>query len=63
MFISRQDVAVGLDCSLDTVDRLIASGQLDSVKDGRRRKIVRASYDAHVARLLEEGGPPLGNRH
>jgi excisionase family DNA binding protein len=42
-----------LDCSRDHVYFLMKSGAIESYLDGRSRKIVVASLDAYVARLLE----------
>jgi excisionase family DNA binding protein len=45
--------AAALDCSRDHVYGLLNSGAIASYLDGRSRKIVVASLDAYVARLLE----------
>lgn len=46
-----EDAAVALDISRTTVYALIASGDLESVRIGRARRIPRAALDAYVDRI------------
>ncbi len=45
--------AAALNCSREGVYGLMKSGALESYLDGRSRKIVVASIDAHVARQIK----------
>lgn len=42
-----------LACSRSRLYQLMDAGELESVKDGKSRKLVVASIDAYVARLRE----------
>jgi hypothetical protein len=42
-----------LDCSMTRLYELINSGQIQSYRDGKSRKMVVASIKAHIARKLE----------
>jgi hypothetical protein len=41
-----------LDCSRESLYRLINSGELESYSEGRSRKIIAASVRSHIARRL-----------
>jgi excisionase family DNA binding protein len=43
-----------LDCGEARVYQLLKSGELKSFKDGKSRKILRASIDAYIERRLKE---------
>jgi excisionase family DNA binding protein len=49
--LTIRDIATHLRCSRRTVSRLIATGDLDTVKDGRRTLIPRWSLNAYIDQL------------
>jgi excisionase family DNA binding protein len=53
--LTVQEVAEGLRISRWTVYQLIRSGQLESVKIGRRRLLLQSSLEEYVRRLRTEG--------
>ncbi|MDP8961514.1 MAG: helix-turn-helix domain-containing protein [Actinomycetota bacterium] len=49
--LTRHEAAQGLRVSLATLERLIARGDLPSVKVGRRRFVRSTDLDAYIASL------------
>lgn len=49
-YLTRGEVADILNCSVDTVDRRIASGALKALHDGRLVRISRADLDTYIQR-------------
>ena len=56
--ISRKEMADRGGWCLDTVDKLIADGEVESIKVGKSRRIVEASFEAFVERKLAEARKP-----
>jgi excisionase family DNA binding protein len=56
--ISRKEMADRGGWCLDTVDALIRSGEVESIKVGKSRRIVEASFEAFVERKLAEARSP-----
>jgi excisionase family DNA binding protein len=52
LLVRLPDAAHLLGVSLSTIERLVASGQLPSVKLGRRRLVARTAIDDIVRRAL-----------
>jgi hypothetical protein len=54
LLMSRTAVLQALDIGDTTLDALITRGELAKVKIGKRALVTRASFDAYVARLIED---------
>ena len=52
-FLSRRQVHLLGAASDSHVDKLIAAGELESVREGRRVLVPVSSYRAYVARVME----------
>lgn len=58
LLLRRQEAADALGLSIDTVARLIASGELNVVRIGSSVRVPRDD----VARLIDRGGAPTTQR-
>lgn len=54
LVVSPKKACVMLDCSMTQFYKLLNTGQIESYCDGKSRKAIVASINAHIARKLEQ---------